>query len=397
MESFSRIQIAAMPDLDPDLIGSLYDGALDSAEWEHALSSLCTFLNSVNVSIGSFEPRLRNMSLANTWGYDPHYLSTYRERLQKFSPLLVNGHGAPIGLAQSVRDVMPYEKFERSVFHQEWTKPQGHVDALRVNLARSETAVTFVLAGRHKRVGLVDDEMRRRMDALTPHLRRAVRIRDAIGRRSVEAAALADAADAIATAMLLVDDAGRIIRVNASAEALLAERTVIRQHSGHLNVIEPRADQALRDAIAAARAGNGAIGAKGIALSLAGPDTNAAAAQELWIADVLPLTAGARRSCEPSHGAVAAIFVRQVALDLSLPCAALATAFRLTSSELRVLMAVIEIGGLPKVADALGISETTAKTHLHHVFAKTGTNRQADLVRLVAGFASPLNGSKRTN
>ena len=44
-------------------------------------------------------------------------------------------------------------------------------------------------------------------------------------------------------------------------------------------------------------------------------------------------------------------------------------------------MAVIEIGGLPKVARTLGISETTVKTHLHRVFAKTGTDRQADLVR----------------
>jgi FixJ family two-component response regulator len=53
-------------------------------------------------------------------------------------------------------------------------------------------------------------------------------------------------------------------------------------------------------------------------------------------------------------------------------------------------MAVIEIGGLPKVARTLGISETTVKTHLHRVFAKTGTDRQADLVRLVAGFVSPF-------
>jgi DNA-binding CsgD family transcriptional regulator/PAS domain-containing protein len=385
------MQIYHMHDIDPDLIGSMYDGALDPAEWECALSSLCKFLDSVNISIGSFELRHGNTSLTNTWGYDPHYLSTYRERLQKFSPLIVRGHRAPVGLAQSVRDVMPYEAFERSIFHREWTNPQGHVEALKVNLTKSETGVTFVLAGRHKCVGLVDEEMRRRMDALTPHLRRAVRIRDTLGRRSVEAAALADAVDAMATAMLLVDDSGRIVHANAGAETLLAERAVIRQHCGQLIVTESRADKALLQAIEAARIGDAAIGAKGIALSLAG------AGKDPWLADVLPLTAGARRGAASSHGAVAAIFVRKAALDLSSPCEALAKAFRLTSGELRVLTAVIEIGGLPKVAQALGISETTAKTHLHHVFAKTGTNRQADLVRLVAGFSSPLNGSTRKN
>jgi DNA-binding CsgD family transcriptional regulator len=30
------------------------------------------------------------------------------------------------------------------------------------------------------------------------------------------------------------------------------------------------------------------------------------------------------------------------------------------------------------------------KTHLHRVFEKTGAKRQADLVKLMAGYASPL-------
>jgi DNA-binding CsgD family transcriptional regulator len=64
--------------------------------------------------------------------------------------------------------------------------------------------------------------------------------------------------------------------------------------------------------------------------------------------------------------------------------------YGLTPSELRVLLAVIEVGGVPEVAEALGIAETTVKTHLGKVYGKTGTARQADLVKLVAGFASPL-------
>ena len=50
---------------------------------------------------------------------------------------------------------------------------------------------------------------------------------------------------------------------------------------------------------------------------------------------------------------------------------------------------------MPEVAPALGISETTVKTHLQHVFDKTGINRQADLVKLVAGYMSPLAAGSR--
>jgi DNA-binding CsgD family transcriptional regulator len=109
-----------------------------------------------------------------------------------------------------------------------------------------------------------------------------------------------------------------------------------------------------------------------------------------WIAHVLPLTSGLRRRAGISYSAVAAVFVRKATLDLPSPLEALTEAYRLTPAELRVLMAIVEIGGVPDAAPVLGISETTVKTHLQHVFEKTSTNRQADLVKLVAGFMSPL-------
>jgi DNA-binding CsgD family transcriptional regulator len=42
--------------------------------------------------------------------------------------------------------------------------------------------------------------------------------------------------------------------------------------------------------------------------------------------------------------------------------------------------------------EALGIKEGTVKAHLHHLFEKTDATRQADLVKLVAGYSSPLVG-----
>jgi DNA-binding CsgD family transcriptional regulator len=44
---------------------------------------------------------------------------------------------------------------------------------------------------------------------------------------------------------------------------------------------------------------------------------------------------------------------------------------------------------LREAAETLGISETTAKTHLQHLFQKTDTQRQADLVRLVTSALAP--------
>ena len=76
--------------------------------------------------------------------------------------------------------------------------------------------------------------------------------------------------------------------------------------------------------------------------------------------------------------------------------ASIAELYKLTPSELRVLRAVLETGGVRAIADALGISQATVKTHLHHLFQKTGTKGQMDLVKLVASHATPMADSVST-
>jgi DNA-binding CsgD family transcriptional regulator len=50
------------------------------------------------------------------------------------------------------------------------------------------------------------------------------------------------------------------------------------------------------------------------------------------------------------------------------------------------------VGGVPEVAAAHGVADTTVRTHVSRLFEKTGATRQADLVKLVAGYATPVVG-----
>jgi DNA-binding CsgD family transcriptional regulator len=111
---------------------------------------------------------------------------------------------------------------------------------------------------------------------------------------------------------------------------------------------------------------------------------------ERYAAHVLPLTCGARRRAGAGFAATAALFVHKAALEAPAAPEAIAKYYQLTPTELRVLLAIVEVGGVPEVAEALGIGEATVKTHLHRLFAKTDTKRQADLVKLVAGFSNHL-------
>ena len=112
---------------------------------------------------------------------------------------------------------------------------------------------------------------------------------------------------------------------------------------------------------------------------------------EHYVVQVLPLAAGAGRRAG-ANAAVAALFVRKAEMDAPSPAAVIGKAYNLTPTELRVLLAIVDVGGVPEVAQNLGVADTTIKTHLSRLFEKTGAGRQADLVKLVAGFSSPLIG-----
>jgi DNA-binding CsgD family transcriptional regulator len=113
---------------------------------------------------------------------------------------------------------------------------------------------------------------------------------------------------------------------------------------------------------------------------------------ERYVAHALPLTSGARRRAGIDRAAAAALFVRRAALVASSASQVIGETFKLTPTELRVLLAITEIGGIPEVATAFGIADTTVRTHVNRLFEKTGATRQADLVKLVAGFTTPLAG-----
>jgi DNA-binding CsgD family transcriptional regulator len=68
------------------------------------------------------------------------------------------------------------------------------------------------------------------------------------------------------------------------------------------------------------------------------------------------------------------------------PAQLLEALFDLTPAEARVARAIGEAQPPEDVAGALGVSVETVRKQLRAVFAKTGTSRQAELVRLLAGL-----------
>ena len=364
------------------LVGTILDAALDPALWATVLAGICEFVDGHAGGLLSKDAISKSGTAHYHYGVDLHYLQIYAETYVKLDPMA----GLPffgVGQIVSTQDLVPYDEFRQGRFYQEWARPQGWIDAANVVLEKSATSCAYLSVVRSETMGMVDDDMRRRMELIVPHVRRAILIGKAIDLKRYEVATFADTLNGLNAGVFLVDADARIVHANIAGHDMLRADDFFR--SGDRLVTEDeQVNRTLGEICSASNDGDDEIGTKGIAMPLIGKHG------ERYVAHALPLTSGARRRAGTSYAAAAALFVRKASPEAPSSMETISTLYRLTPSELRVLAAVIEVGGVPAVAERLGVAEATVKTHLQRLFAKTGTNRQIDLVKLVVAQASPL-------
>ncbi|MBR0727895.1 helix-turn-helix transcriptional regulator [Bradyrhizobium japonicum] len=361
----------------PELVESIYDAGLDPSLWNNAVAGIRDFVGGQACGLFS-KDSISKFGVTHYYcGADPRYIQLYSETYSKFDPLTVlPPHGEIVGIP----DLVNFDEYRKGRFYQEWMQPQGCSDAANVVLEKSSCPVMMtVLSGRR----MVDPAMKHRLSLIVPHASRALLINRAITAQLTLATALADVLDNLASGIFLLDASCRVVHANSAGHALLAADDVVRSVAGQLVTSSAEANQTLREAFAT---GNDVVllAARDRAIPLLSPSG------ERYVAHILPLSSVLRNGSERVVDAAGALLLRKVSLGGQSYGELIARTFDLTPAELRVFLSIVEIGGIPETAAALGIAETTAKTHLHRVFAKTGVSRQADLVKLAAGFSNPL-------
>ncbi|PDT88939.1 helix-turn-helix transcriptional regulator [Bradyrhizobium sp. Y36] len=363
----------------PDLVETIYDAGIDPSRWNEAVAGIRDFVGGQACGVFS-KDSISKFGVTHYYcGADPHFIRLYAATHSKFDPLSVL---PPHGRVVSVPDLVEFAEYRKGRFYQEWMQPQGCSDAANVVLEMSNAncpVMMTVLSGRR----MVDRSMKDRLSLLVPHASRALLINRAMSAQLTLATALADVLDNLTAGIFLLDGLCRVVHANSAGHALLAADDVVRSVAGQLVTSSMEANQALRETLAG-RGDHLLVAASGNAMPLQSSTGGR------YVAHLLPLSSVLRNCSERVVDAAGALLLRKVSLGGPSYGELIARTFDLTPAELRVLLSIVEIGGVPETAAALGIAETTAKTHLHRIFAKTGVSRQADLVKLAAGFANPL-------
>jgi integral membrane sensor domain MASE1/DNA-binding CsgD family transcriptional regulator/PAS domain-containing protein len=217
--------------------------------------------------------------------------------------------------------------------------------------------------------------------------RQAVAIADALTLKTIRSESLEATLNALSSAVYLTDRYGQIVYMNRAAERQVDTGSAIRVAHNHIAPI----DRAAR--LALARAIDKAIGIEadrpisGSTIALRREEDTG------LIATILPLARGERQSTSSAFSGLAAIFVQDPIGLPHCPGEAFAKLYGLTGSEMRVLLALVPGLSVKNVAKILGISETTVKTHLKHIYSKTGTSKQAELMHLFMSYTPPVRAA----
>ncbi len=276
-------------------------------------------------------------------------------------------------------EIVPNRVFHRSRMYQEYWRPRDLYEGMRLTISIDKAGVHHVInLLRGKSGGRFDAADIALCRALMPYLQRSVELRRHLRDVDMLASAALATLDVLRHPILLLDQDGRVLHVNAAAEALLAAADGLAASHGLLHAVTPTLTNRLH-AVLARAVGAPGVPARAGALRL--PKRVDAGALAVL---VMPFHREAHWSL--SRRPAILVCVTDPDATAALPGWQMMELFGLTGSEAALAADLLSGKELRDIAVQRGRSINTVRTLLARLMAKTQVNRQSDLMRLMAGL-----------
>lgn len=362
---------AALHGID-DLIGLAYEGIEESTPWKTLMGALSDRSESHDASMVISSASVPGAWLLVTDNDDPHL--TGNEHVSGVMSVNVL-----LDLAQpeasTPEELMPDGEFFRTPLYLQFLKPHNlryllgrdvvRDELLRVKLSLERTADQEPFSQRERAL----------LEAIAPHLQRAIRLRERHDHGTHMRFFFEEAMAKLAIGCLMLDAKGKVVSINAWARRLIDQNDALAVRNGRLRAVDSIDGKVLNKAIDAALAMRARAGqSRGTALRLE-------SAPGMTVLDLVvkPL---ARDSLIESASAPAVVVYlndcRRPGIELD--PGALAAMYGLTHCESQIGALLAKGTCLTDVADRLHVSINTVKTHLRGIYEKLGTSKQAQVV-----------------
>lgn len=356
----------------PRIIDDLYAGTLDEEAWNRAIRSIADCVRGSGAVLLAFNPATQALLRWENHRLDPNVMDDYRSYWSRQDPRFAASASVPAGEPLTELTV-PIPRWHLSPILNEFLIPADYPYCMPVWLRKAASKmVALSIQGSRKRgpFGQQDIES---FKALSPHVSRALEIRDRLEAANFTIHTLSSCIDRVHFGVIALDLDGKILLANAMAEQLLKdERALHRSSDGTLIVNDVGAAQMLRRSN-----GRGASTAQPERLFRVqrGPGR--------WplCVVVTPAPETPASWIDPQPARMVFLFDPETRIQPQLEFVAQDLGISSREAEIAALLSMgLE---LPGIATRLSISIHTVRTHMKAIFSKTGIRSQAELVRHV--------------
>lgn len=367
------------------LISRLYDAALDDALWPQLCRDLADACGGASETILILQSDSGAQLLNPAGHFGKEATSAYEAYYWQHDIWAKLAYRLGVGQVHDSAEHIRPRDFERTEFYADFCRPHDlyHVICAILPMAPGESAQLGVHRQRTQGPFADSPLVQAQLQALLPHLQRALRIRARLAQSGMQERTTRAALDALDTAVLLVDSRLDVLYANASALALFGpglERSLHCPASGSPRWCAlPQLARAVRQAIGT---GQGKRLAAPIASALRLPRPDAP--------DLCLTVAPFQPPQGPLRQRPCALVLARDPQAPAITVPALQQLFDLTQAEALVAQALAQGAAIDRIAADTGVSINTVRTHLHHIYNKTGTARQGELITRIHQGANPL-------
>lgn len=356
-----------------ELIGTIYQGALEEVPWQTFLATFRELMGAHLVTLLLRPPTAEGHGLMLHDGGSISAIDSYNESLFALDPYV----NLPLGEVVGLRDFVTPEVLEKSDFYKLTMEPHGYYDFLGADLRCENELDARLRIGRHqgaKQFGKAEKDI---VYAVLPHLERAMLIHTRINRIESERALYAGVVGQLSVGTVILDEQGQLLSCNELAEELLEENDGLGLKQGKLQLSSREAHKALKGLIEKVLSSQ--LRGDPVAVEALRVERPSGQADIGLLIRAVPASQWSEGKAVPS----VAVFISDPERKSEAPTQVITELFGFTPTEASLVMLLANGLTLDEASVELGVSRNTTRTHLRSVFSKTGVTRQPMLVRLI--------------
>jgi DNA-binding CsgD family transcriptional regulator len=353
------------------LVAAIYASTTSPQSWAVALADISRVLDASGCGLLTGEGTNRSVMIATV---PPDAHKVYTEYYRTIDYVLDAVEQGPAGLIRGGQSLVALKT--HSEFEADFMRPFEMDDGMFVRLSAGATPTSFLVAAPRRPDVFDTAERVKLMSGLIPHLQQALRTQDKLAALANTTIELAGALEVVRHGIVIVAGEHLVINLNSAAECIFRAEDGLCMRSGRIAATSTHAEEELHCAIQDALDGERSTVRTGRSLTCFRPS-----GKRPYVIHVLP--SHRHDADEPLRQPMAVVLIVDPEDEPAPAAALLWRLYRLTETEAEVALHVMHGSDLKQISEELSISLTTVRTHLHHVFDKTDTHRQAELVRLL--------------